>query len=78
MPLISGGGMVSIPVEAHYHTFILRCWQESVGDQDEEPVWRFCLTQVKQKHEKLGFADLEALTSYLIRVLKIKVNKGVS
>ena len=78
MPLELGGGMVSIPAGADYHTFILRCWQEADGDQDEEPVWRFCLTQVNQKHEKMGFADLEALTSYLIRMLKIKANKGVS
>ena len=38
MPLELGGGMVSIPAGADYHTFILRCWQEADGDQDEEPV----------------------------------------
>lgn len=47
-----------------YRSYVLRLWQER-GGQSPLDVWRFSLEdpQTDQRH---GFADLEALTAWLI------------
>jgi len=50
-------------------SFLLRCWLEP----DESPavgaVWRFSLTHINKNLEKKGFADLEAVVTYLQHIL---------
>lgn len=49
------------------HAFLLRCWQEPDGDG--ELAWRFTLIDVYEKQEKKGFANLEAVFTYLQHTL---------
>lgn len=53
----------------HSHAFLLRCWQEPDGDG--ELAWRFSLTYINEKREKIGFANLETVVSYLQQILTI-------
>ncbi|MEJ2708647.1 MAG: hypothetical protein P8074_13600 [Anaerolineales bacterium] len=57
------------------HAFLLRCWQEPDGDG--ELAWRFSLTYINEKREKRGFANLEAVTTYLQKMLAA-FDRGVS
>ncbi len=47
----------------HYQAFLLRFWQEQSG---EAPVWRFSLED-PSSGQRLGFADLAALTTFLLQ-----------
>lgn len=47
----------------HYKAFLLRLWQEQ---STEAPVWRFSLED-PSSGQRLGFADLAALTTFLLQ-----------
>jgi hypothetical protein len=49
------------------YAFLLRCWQEPDGDG--ELIWRFSLVYVNEKREKKGFANLDAVFTYLQKTL---------
>jgi hypothetical protein len=52
-----------VPRPPHYHSYLLRFWEER-GDADTERIWRFML-QDPQTQERFGFADWDALTSWI-------------
>ena len=49
------------------HAFLLRCWRETNGNG--ERVWHFSLIYINDKQEKKGFANLEAVVTYLQKIL---------
>lgn len=50
------------PVPADYHACLLRLWREGAGGP-----WRASL-QLVEAGERIGFADLERLFAYLLRL----------
>jgi hypothetical protein len=54
---------------ARSHAFLLRCWQVQTESTNGESTWRFSLTHINTTREKKGFADLEALMTYLHQIL---------
>jgi hypothetical protein len=46
-----------------YHSYLLRFWEER-GEQTDTTLWRFSLEDPLTA-QRLGFADLEALTAWL-------------
>lgn len=47
----------------HYHSYLLRFWEER-GETDGAQIWRFML-QDPQTEERFGFADLDALVTWI-------------
>lgn len=60
-PLPSSVEQPLTPKPPHYHSYLLRFWEER-GHQPS--VWRFSLED-PQTDERFGFASLEALTHWL-------------
>jgi len=50
-----------------YRSYLLRCWEER-GEQPAQRVWR-CSLEDPQTGSRHGFADLTALTSWLVAEL---------
>ncbi len=46
-----------------YHTFILRCWEESGNTAPGQ--WRFLLQEVGDPHRRYWFTSLEEVISFL-------------
>ena len=48
----------------HYHTFVVRLWQERPASPGRPAVWR-CSVEDTRTGQRRGFAGLEALTAFL-------------
>ena len=50
--------------ERHYHTFVLRLWQERDATPSRPAVWRFILKDTRTRQRR-GFGNLEELVGFL-------------
>lgn len=54
---------VLVPRPPHYHSYLLRFWEER-GETDDAQIWRFMLHD-PQTQERFGFANLDALVAWI-------------
>lgn len=59
----------------HYHSFLLRCWQEdevnALGEPSNNHTWRFSLAHLGQGQFTKGFSCLDDLVAYLVQELAV-------
>jgi hypothetical protein len=48
-----------------YHAYLVRCWREENGTLNEARGWRFSVEQIFDERWRRGFANLDALVSFL-------------
>lgn len=64
------------PIESRpprYRSYLLRCWETGGGGPQRPATWRFSL-QDSETGQKRGFADLEALVTYLQTALASEID----
>ena len=59
-----------------YRVYLLRSWREGDPVPEAPPVWRFSLEDPVTRQRR-GFANLEALTSFLAAETEIRSPLGV-
>ena len=63
------GDQVGQRMGEYSQSFLLRCWLEPDESLAGGAAWRFILTHINKNRDKKGFADLEAVVTYLQHIL---------